>query len=241
MIKKRVNATRSAVGVRLSEISQGKRLWLSLILPFMCAALVCCAFLFPKTDKINAKAAMDVTTNAEIVGELAKNYTAGSWDGEFDEFNLSSLYGAITGSGTKYSDVVTALSNSTSTEAITGNKVITAADLAAVGSHVNKDIIVTLGGLEWTVVYVSNEMTNDDVIVTLLLADDLKTNGTSGVIVSSPFSSWSATNVNSHTGTYPGNMYSTSDARSVLMGTRYSTNASTLSSARRAKQSRIHI
>lgn len=49
MIKKRVNATlHRGGGVRLSDLGQGKRLWLSLILSFLCAALLCCAFLLPK-------------------------------------------------------------------------------------------------------------------------------------------------------------------------------------------------
>ncbi len=47
------------------DSGQGKRLWLSLILTFLCAALVCCAFLLPNIGKNEINSAKAYTTEAQ--------------------------------------------------------------------------------------------------------------------------------------------------------------------------------
>ncbi|MDE6868121.1 MAG: hypothetical protein K2J83_03130 [Clostridia bacterium] len=198
-----------------------KKSILVVILAVLFAVLLGCAFIKPKN--ITANAAMSVTaSDAVIIDELAYDYTAGSWKGSFDPDSVSKLYGAISGTSganATLKSVENALSSSGSTESVTGAQVITATDLAAVSTHSGKDIVVTLGGYKWTVVYVSNSISGD-VIATLLLTDKL---------ASGTFASWSVTSTNAQANPYPANMYSTSQVRSVLMGTQYSTSSTALS------------
>ena len=84
MIKNRVKGTRIGGGVTLSEISRGKRLWLSLILSFVCAALVCCAFILPKNTYKSASAA---TISGDIYDSANK---------QFNTENCNALFKAIT-------------------------------------------------------------------------------------------------------------------------------------------------
>ncbi|MDE6791299.1 MAG: hypothetical protein K2J61_06210, partial [Clostridia bacterium] len=208
---------------------------LYILTPVFCAGL-CLGTVFSffnRDNKVTANAVMSTTSsNAEVIGELAKDYKANGWKGLYNTANVSKLYGAIsgtTGVDATLQSVKDALTSSSSTELVTGNKVITATDLAAVSTHSGKDIVVSFGGFEWTVVYVS-ESTGGDVVATLLLADSLKDDN--GSAVPACWMDWADSNAPSTTEyDYPANMYSTSQLRSTLMGTKYSTDGSTLSTA----------
>ena len=74
---------------------------------------------------------------------------------------------------------------------------------------------ISLGGLTWNIAYVSRDR-NNDIIVTLWLADTITTDGQNSV----KWSVWSSGQNTS--AAYPSNMYSSSYVRSQLMGTPYS-------------------
>ncbi|MDE7330111.1 MAG: hypothetical protein K2N30_03305, partial [Clostridia bacterium] len=146
--------------------------------------------------------AMNTASATEIIsGDL--------WDSDAKSISkapLQSLTSIITGGSTSYQALTSTLNSAT-------DKTISAADLRSNNS--NKDIVVTFGGKQWTVTYVSEDMSGN-VIATLWLADGGHTD-------LQPFSAgWTASSTTYDPSIeYPANMYSTSYIRSYLNGTPY--------------------
>ncbi|MBD5631866.1 MAG: hypothetical protein HDP34_01365 [Clostridia bacterium] len=121
------------------------------------------------------------------------------------EDELKVLYEQLGGSSvSSYTELKAALAEKS-------GKKITAAEI---NTQNGEDLVLTLGGLDWKVVYVS-EAGSGDVIVTLWLAG------------SNDKSTWNKFYANNTTYKYPSAYYSTSYVRSVLNGTSYAAEANT--------------
>ena len=142
------------------------------------------------------------------------------WNGEsFDRVNLNELFQYLTGDESATFETVQTLSATpTSSADIRANVIGEKTDA--------QDVVVTLGGLEWQVVYLSKD-NNENTILTLWLsssfqdawADRQVDEGSYyGFINGSLYSDWSANWSLSLTDvSYPGNMYGTSYIRAVTL------------------------
>ena len=170
--------------------------------------------------------------------------------GAFDANNVNALLKYITGDADiTYETAMDTLNEMTSTS--NDNNATTSADIRSKSVTVNgvaksssQDVIVTFGGLDWQVVYLSKTTpeSGEDIILTLWLSSskqDAFSGRTStegsyyGFINNSLYSDWSANWADSIVGSYPSNMYGTSYIRVVTLnnGGQYATSHSALSSA----------
>ena len=85
MLKWKSNENRIGGGYAPSNVSHGKRLWLSIILSFLCAALLCCAFLLPLNKTASAYTSANMPTGENAIGQIYKT------NGDFDAENLDKL------------------------------------------------------------------------------------------------------------------------------------------------------
>ena len=119
----------------------------------------------------------------------------------------------------------------------------TAADIRAntTGKTSSQDIVVTLGGLKWEVVYLSKD-TDGNTILTLWLSNNKQSAWTSksategtyyGFLDGGLYSDYAANWTSSTISTYPSDMYGTSYIRAVALnnGGKYSTSATAAKSA----------
>ena len=189
MLKSKSNVTRIGGGQTLSDLSQGKRLWLSLILSFICAILMCCALIVPKFAKAQTTTDLNDPDKTITIDELTiSGYNSYSANAKiFNKANLTSLYSVLSGgNGTNLTYIRNTLLGSTevdyglTTSADSGVKpkipqYKTAINLYDMNG--GKNIVVTLGGQQWTVTFLTTD-NNGDVIVTLWLADAWKPTST---------------------------------------------------------------
>ena len=186
-------------------------------------------------DKMSAHAITNTDTTSYVeVGEL--------WDGSTQKFsaaNFESLLNYIGGKTyTQFADINTMAEGGLDVSEMRQN-VLTGASGTTLKSN-TQDIVVTLGGLKWQVVYLSQEK-NSDPILTLWLSSNTqeafngKTTTDSGYRFynSAMFSKWSAWKLETATESdaYPSNMYGTSYIRSVALnnGGYYSTAVNAIS------------
>lgn len=135
MLKYRSTVYVQGGGYATYNVSLGKRLWLSLILSFICAALLCCAFLLPESG--NASAA--VAPSSAIEWQGIKNYLRSQ--------NGASIYG-ITSQLTDFTEIsgATADGNSTfdSGSAKAAGKKTKVAKSYFVASYVHYKAVITV-------------------------------------------------------------------------------------------------
>ncbi len=196
----------------MSKIKSRK--FLTLILSLICAVLLGVTVgLFSGTVGGKTANAKVHESSDILIDELALN-TAGTTDANGNVFsgeNLAKLYDAIsgtnyTGSGTleKVKDI---LNNNGTAKLGSGvsTKALNAADFR---TRLGKDIYVTLGGIEWEVVYLTTNRSGE-IILDLYQA----TNSSN-----SEFSYGGYTVYNSNAYSNVGNVYGTSYMRSVTLG-----------------------
>lgn len=168
------------------------------------------------------------TTSYVSVGEL---FDTDSQSINVENYHILLKY--ITGNANAtYSDI-TSLASSVTDASVMRGKTLDAGDGYSAKSS-SQDIIVRLGGLDWQVMYLSENKTGDP-ILTLWLdnnkqdawADRSATEGTYyGFIDGALYSDWSANWYNSGIGTSPANMYGASYINAVTLnnGGVYATN-----------------
>ena len=112
MMKRKSNENRIGGGVHTLNVSHGVRLWLSIILSFLCATLLCCAFLLPFSVKNNVTASAAVNVNDVVSWEGIQNYQlyrATSGDVGYGEtYTLSSMGAPDSARGTSSFNAATA-------------------------------------------------------------------------------------------------------------------------------------
>ncbi len=217
-----------------------KKLFLSISTFFVFTLLTLSVFFVDfKPDMAKAFNSENTTTAVkvdEIWNDTAK---------KFDDDNLTKLLQFVTGSNTvrtnNLSTVKTQATNKKTASAIRGTAVTASTDGAV--KTASKDIIVTLGGLDWTPVYLSND-TSSNPILTLWLANSNQLSGKKYYTSNTASSSFDSTGTamwnsgfdpyidsnqynNSATpaSSYPDNMYGMSAIRSTVLnnGGSYST------------------
>ncbi len=142
----------------------------------------------------------------------------------FNGDNLDILYKYLTGNASASYDNVASQASSTTTAANIRSKTLSAGSGYSAKSS-SQDVIVTLGGLKWEVVYLSND-TDGEPVLTLWLSNSTQdafsgrsaTEGKyygylNGGLYSDWSGNWSATEIL----TYPSNMYGTSYIRAVTL------------------------
>ena len=158
-------------------------------MPIFCVALCVGAVFSFSNNKVEASAS---TANTVAVGELTfAGYANHDKNKVFDSDKLAELYGKLVGTTTAtYADVA-ALGTKTSADFRTANG--------------GKDVLVTFGGFQWTVTYLTQESGN--VVLDLWLAESTDTSmWTDG---------WFYLGANSWT--YPANLYGTSYIRAITL------------------------
>ena len=187
-------------------------------------------------DKMSAHAITNTDTTSFVeVGEL--------WDASTQNFsgaNFESLLNYIGGKNyTQFGDIKTMAEDGLDVSEMRQNA-LTGASGTALKSN-TQDIVVSLGGLKWQVVYLSQEKSGDP-ILTLWLSSNKQesfngktpTHSDYKFYDSAMYSPWGVWRLATATETdaYPGNMYGTSYIRSVALnnGGYYSTAVDTLSS-----------
>ena len=181
------------------------------------------------------------TTSYVKVNEIYDDST-----GAFDANNVNALLKYITGDSSITNE------NASSTLNTLASNVTTSADIRSKSVTVNgvtnsssQDVIVTFGGLDWQVVYLSKatEEAGEDIILTLWLSSsqqDAFAGRTDdegayyGYINNSLYSDWSNNRAsNNYSSSYPDNMYGMSYIRAVTLnnGGEYSTSGSAKTTA----------
>lgn len=183
--------------------------------------------------KAQARTSSD-TTSFVSVGEL--------WDKTNKKFNsatVSTLFDYLTGTyNADYSQVETLVESGDYTAADIRTTAVTNL-LGSTLKESGKDVIVTLGGLQWEVVYLSTDVYGDP-IVTLWLDNNIQSAWTGrsqtegeyyGFYQGGLYSDYSANWVMGGYDLYPSNMYGTSYVRTVTLnnGGYYAKNNTTLS------------
>ena len=190
-----------------------------------------------QNDPQNENAKITNTSTCVSVGEIWNDTTK-----SFKKTELFQLIKYASNSTISFSDI-SALKNRT----------VTAGTMR--GYNGSKDILVTLGGLQWTVTYLSTDKSGNP-ILTLWLSDSAQLSGKSvysngGTATATPTkktfdtygrSTWNSgfsANVNSYNNSYPDGMYGTSYIRAVTLnnGGYYTTASGTLSSWQETKHS----
>ncbi|MDE6614558.1 MAG: hypothetical protein K2K24_03515, partial [Clostridia bacterium] len=95
-----------------------------------------------------------------------------------------------------------------------------------------QDLVLTIGGLKWNVVYLSNTKDNSEPIVTLWLANSTQMAKYNNGSVTYDHGQWNFFANNTTVGSYPSNMYSSSMIRTLTLnngGTYYEDNSGTKS------------
>ena len=205
----------------------GKLFWA--ILPILMLALMATFFIIPKTQNRQVNAFTSSATEGFVtVGELFNGKDA---EYKFSGANLKSLFNKLSENGSGN------ISTLTSDITTNGNK--TAETIR--GYNDSNSVVVTLGGLEWIVTYVSKD-TDGNVIATLWLTNNEQDawSGKSqnlglhyGFANGGLYADWAADWYSSSTsGTYVSAMYGTSYIRSVVLnnGGSYATSTSAVSS-----------
>ncbi|MDE6550058.1 MAG: hypothetical protein K2M44_00970, partial [Clostridia bacterium] len=156
------------------------------------AVLLCCAFYF-SCNVADVLAITDTSqSNTDIIkiDEIYKGIDTVNNTKQFSGENLSKLYAAITG----YSNATIADINS----AVSGGKQVTSQNIR--DDNGGKDIVVSLGGMEWTVTHLTQDRSGNT-IATLWLANSSDTH------------EWSKWSDHTPTAAYPSSMYSSSYIR----------------------------
>ncbi len=168
---------------------------------------------------------------------------------KFDRINLNKLMQFVTGNNTvTTTNLATLKTQATNKKTSASMRAVSVTSSDGSVKAANKDIIVTLGGLDWTPVYLSND-TSSNPILTLFLTDSEQLFGkkyyTSNTVYSAfnasasvPFNTgFSASNT--PTSTYPDNMYGMSAIRATVLnnGGTYSTGTGGRSTASMTKKS----
>ncbi|MDE6550750.1 MAG: hypothetical protein K2M44_04570, partial [Clostridia bacterium] len=160
----------------------------------ICAAMLCCALYFG-IDRAEVVAVTNTSTsNPDIVrvDEIYKGVDTLNNTKHFSGENLSKLYASITGN----SNATIADINS----AVAGGAQITSQDIR--DDNGGKDIVISFGGLDWTVTYLTQDK-NGNTIVSLWLAS------------SSSTLRWNPWTDPATSYAYPSNMYSSSYMRAA--------------------------
>ncbi len=150
------------------------------------------------------------STYAVFVGEL--------WSGEsFDKANVNKLLKLVTGSAATSVDSDELLR----TQATNKRTAYQMQTTSVSDKNTNQHIIVRLGGLDWTVAYLSNTKSGNP-ILTLWLANSTQLSGKkygTSTFDAGGQAIWNSgfSPVNSFSVTYPDNMYGTSYMRSVVL------------------------
>ncbi len=131
-------------------------------------------------------------TVVSAISELFRGSAAGESAKNFDAVNLSNLYFHLTGK-----------TNATLAD-VNSKGTMTARAIKT--NNGNKDIVVTLGGLNWTVTYVTKDK-DGNTVATLWLADT----------PAAEKYQWQKWNAHAPTAKYPSSMYSTSYVRASML------------------------
>ena len=186
----------------------------------------------------------DDTTSYVKVGELYDDASGG-----MTLANINNLIKFITGNAdldtTNAEALLDYLAENTTTSADIRANTVT---VNGITKSSEQDVIVTLGGLDWQVVYLSKD-NNDNNILTLWLSSSYQSaweerasdEGTLyGFVNSSLYSDWSADwESHSTSASYPSNMYGTSYIRAVTLnnGGRYATSIGAYTTAEQNEDS----
>ncbi|MDE7336877.1 MAG: hypothetical protein K2N32_02050, partial [Clostridia bacterium] len=186
------------------------------VILIMCLCIVSAMSFFMPYER--AEAISDLQQVKDLGNLLVDNYE--EKEKIFDGNQLSKLYSALLSEdGATYADVKSATSGA--------NGVKTSEDFRSKYNE-NKDLVVTIGGLTWNVMYLSNTKADGtgDPIVTLWLTDSAQ------LPEKYQTSQWNTYGGNNVNGAYPANMYGTSYMRAVALnnGGKYATSISALSS-----------
>ena len=184
-------------------MSKLRRKFITVLAVLICALLaLSTALIIPKNEK--SAEAKPVTDPANVLNDLVVNYTSGYG---IDRDNLNALYNRLNNNtaDTTYSTIASKAASTVNATTIAGSS----------------EFSVRFGGYEWAPVYLSKTNGNaGDVILTLWLSDILPAMTNTGVSY--------AAFVNGGNGSYPSPMYSTSLARSYLVGSPYATSINQL-------------
>ncbi|MDE5616313.1 MAG: hypothetical protein K2I78_00825, partial [Clostridia bacterium] len=190
---------------------KSKGIFVLSVLMILCICFVGAVSFFAQQDMANAITDADLadTTKYFDLGDLLFNgYEAKSKIFNGDQLDM--LYAALLGKAGKTINDIKSATNGT-------NAVRTSSDFRNTYTA-NKNIVVTLGGYKWNVVYLSNTNADGtgDPIVTLWLAN------------SSVTAQWNTYATSASVGNYPSNMYSSSMIRTLTLnnaGTYYEDNS----------------
>ena len=152
----------------------------------------------------DAFAIVDSSESNSSIVKISELYMGLSDDGSEKKFsgdNFKSLYKALTGiSNASFSDVESTLAIRGSN--VEGSQLLSSRDIRTLNG--GKDIVVTLGGMDWIVASVSDD-TDGNTVASLWLANSTD---------NQQWSTWSSSNVRLN---YPCTMYSSSYIRALLL------------------------
>ena len=187
-------------------------------LAVICAVMLCCSVIFFGGIRVKKAQAQTSTAGELIIDEITLNGN-GTPDSAGQVFNgarVEKLLGAIVGSttGTTYNKAFEYVNGGSSVSYIqyaSGVYVPAYKSARDIYNSLGKNIVVNFGGYEWTVTLVTTDR-NGNLIATLWLTDLLKTSSGSTVYAGMGWAT-SQSSGGVASSQYPGNMYSTSEAR----------------------------
>ncbi|MDE6492192.1 MAG: hypothetical protein K2L37_03480, partial [Lactobacillus sp.] len=190
--------------------------------------LSCAISIFNNNEVANAAALNSSTADVTTTDLLLSDYTTRTDGNVFDGKVLSSIFKKVAGdTNATYSTIEKAARNTEGKgTALTMNSGRDATQIKS--GNGNKHVVITLGGMQWTVLALTTDADSDP-ILTLILTDVLPNE-------TCKWSAWTSTDYTS--GDYPTQMYSTSYVRAQLLNgknangdeVKYSINNSTLTS-----------